>query len=309
MRAGLLERRGLDVATTLDDSMATRSILTHQPDVECDVCGRRLLRGERPDAFLDAGQRRIVCELCAPRAIGAGWTRESEALAAAAAAPRGRPGRSLMGRLRQRRQPQRDGGDADDSGVAREDRLGEPQWSGGQPYDIEEEAEPLYGDAYAGADTGAADDMDAVAEQSDRQAQDAGERLQDSPHGVAGGNGSGRAAVGGNGSGHGAVGAAHADAAALQQFNASAAAGRIAGIARSLGEPAVTVRPLDGSGGEKISIVVAWELCWYRYEVDLASELPGVSLAGEGMELDELPGEDRVGNARADERGELSLVS
>jgi len=40
--------------------MATRSIVTSQPDVACDVCGRRLLRGELPDVFLAGGQRRTV---------------------------------------------------------------------------------------------------------------------------------------------------------------------------------------------------------------------------------------------------------
>ena len=53
--------------------MATRSIVTSQPDVACDVCGRRLLRGERSDLFLAAGRRRTVCELCAPRAAHEGW--------------------------------------------------------------------------------------------------------------------------------------------------------------------------------------------------------------------------------------------
>ena len=58
-------------------AMATRSIVTSQPDVACDVCERRLLRGEQPDVFLGAGERRTVCELCAPRAAHEGWLRET----------------------------------------------------------------------------------------------------------------------------------------------------------------------------------------------------------------------------------------
>jgi hypothetical protein len=58
--------------------MATRTIVTSQPDVECDVCERRLLRGEQPDVFLAAGRRRIVCELCAPRAAHEGWLRGTD---------------------------------------------------------------------------------------------------------------------------------------------------------------------------------------------------------------------------------------
>lgn len=89
--------------------MATRTIVTSQPDLPCDVCGRRLLRGERPDVFLAGGGRRLtVCELCAPRAAHEGWRRESahaEALELAPARPR--RARNLLGRLRQLREPGR----------------------------------------------------------------------------------------------------------------------------------------------------------------------------------------------------------
>jgi hypothetical protein len=274
--------------------MATRAIVTHQPEVACDVCGRRLLRGERPDAFLDAGTRRIVCELCIPRAVGSGWTRESEALAAAAAAgSRGRQGRSLIGRLRQRRQAEQElepGGEELVSG----DR---------EPFDVDADRDP-YEEAYAGAAEGLPADADAAAyglplagehrDAGDAAGRDEGGR-DAGEHGPASG-------------GRAPAGSQRVEAAALVEFNGSEAAARIAGIARALGEPSVTVRML-GDGGERVSIVVAWELCWYRYEVDVAAERPLVSLTGEGMELDELPDEDRLGNARANERGELSLIA
>ena len=80
--------------------MATRTIVTSQPPVVCDVCERRLLRGEHPELFLAAGQPRTVCELCVPRAVHAGWMRESEQPLSAPAAPRPRRGRSLFERLR-----------------------------------------------------------------------------------------------------------------------------------------------------------------------------------------------------------------
>src|ERR1700728_938501 len=83
--------------------MATRSIVTSQPDVECDVCERRLLRGEQPDVFLDAGHPRMVCELCAPRAAHQGWKRGSEEQLLASSSLTGRRGRGLLGRLRQSR--------------------------------------------------------------------------------------------------------------------------------------------------------------------------------------------------------------
>ena len=74
---------------------------------------------------------------------------------------------------------------------------------------------------------------------------------------------------------------------ALDVFNTSAHPRRIAGVARSLGQPAVTVLP-SATEGSIVSIVVGWELCWYRYEVDLADEAAGVRVTGQGAELTEL---------------------
>ena len=86
--------------------MATRSIVTSQPDVACDVCGRRLLRGELPDVFLAGGQRRTVCELCAPRAAHEGWLREAEQAHMLSLSPaRPRRGRSPLARWRRPREP------------------------------------------------------------------------------------------------------------------------------------------------------------------------------------------------------------
>jgi hypothetical protein len=86
--------------------MAARTIVTSQPDVACDVCGRRLLRGERPDVFLAGGRRRIVCELCASRATHEGWLRESEQARTLSLSPaRPRRGRNLLARWRRPRQP------------------------------------------------------------------------------------------------------------------------------------------------------------------------------------------------------------
>src|SRR5258707_6964925 len=79
--------------------MTTRTIVTSQPDVACDVCERRLLRGEQPDVFLAAGRRRIVCELCAPRAVQEGWMRESDRQSVSLPPLRPRRGRSLFDRL------------------------------------------------------------------------------------------------------------------------------------------------------------------------------------------------------------------
>jgi hypothetical protein len=95
-------------------------------------------------------------------------------------------------------------------------------------------------------------------------------------------------------------------AAAIEVFNASEHRRTVAGVARSLGAPWVSVRPLDGRPG-LVQVVVAWELCWYRYEIDLSEELPTVRLAGQGYELDELGEAERQPNAASDEHGTLSL--
>ena len=57
--------------------------------------------------------------------------------------------------------------------------------------------------------------------------------------------------------------------------------------------------------GALVEIVVAWELCWYRYEVDLADEPHAVRLLGQGYELEELGEDALAANAVADGRGEL----
>src|ERR1700722_1009522 len=85
--------------------MATRAIVTSHPVVACDVCGRSLLRGENPDVFLAGGQRRTVCELCIPRAAAEGWLREADNHAASVRPTRSRRAGSLLGRLRQLREP------------------------------------------------------------------------------------------------------------------------------------------------------------------------------------------------------------
>jgi hypothetical protein len=96
--------------------------------------------------------------------------------------------------------------------------------------------------------------------------------------------------------------------AALDAFNASEHPRTIAGIARSLGEPDVTVRPAANSHGN-VQILVAWELCWYRYDADLRDD-PGqgkVRLEEQGTELSELAPGELEPNAVADENGALRL--
>ena len=100
--------------------------------------------------------------------------------------------------------------------------------------------------------------------------------------------------------------AEHKIASAVELFNGSEHRRTIAGVARSLGAPTVSVRPAE-DGLSLVNVVASWELCWYRYEVDLSEEVPTVRLNAQGYELDELPAEERSPNAVSDERGSLSL--
>jgi hypothetical protein len=282
-------------------SMAARTIVTFHPDVACDLCGRRLLRGERPDVFLGGGQRRMVCELCAPRATHEGWRREIEAQLASPRAQHPQRSRSLFGRLRQLREPARAGEQRTDpdapesvrdsrragaaaqpewAGIESEWTTGDEQWAG----ITEEHAAPNHEggatEQYTGGSVGPPDELSLGG--------DAGASATDDG---ASANGAANAAV----------------RRALEIFNAGEPPRRVAGVTRSLGAACVRATPVAGKS--TIAIVVAWELCWYRYEIDLADEAAGVRIAAEGMELEELPSEDRIANAAADEHGMLSLLA
>jgi len=95
---------------------------------------------------------------------------------------------------------------------------------------------------------------------------------------------------------------------ALDLFNASSHPRTVAGVARSLGSPIVAVRP-SPTEGSVVTIVVGWELSWYRFEVDLGDEAAGVRLVTQGTELSELEPADQIANAGADDQGELHLAA
>jgi hypothetical protein len=97
----------------------------------------------------------------------------------------------------------------------------------------------------------------------------------------------------------------HRIAFAVEAFNNSEHPRTVAGVARSLGLPSVSVRPVAGHPSV-VNIVAAWELCWYRYEFDLADEDAGVRLVAQGQELEELSAPEREPNAVCDERGRLA---
>jgi hypothetical protein len=92
---------------------------------------------------------------------------------------------------------------------------------------------------------------------------------------------------------------------ALEMFNESDHPRTISGIARTLGTPWVHASP-DGRVPSEVTIVVAWELSWYRYRVDLGDEHEPVLLVEKGDELGELEEPLREWNAIADDNGRLA---
>jgi hypothetical protein len=89
---------------------------------------------------------------------------------------------------------------------------------------------------------------------------------------------------------------------AVAAFNGSEHHKTISGVAHSLGEPILTAVDLDGAG---VDIVAGWELCWYRWRVELDHGTTTVIEAGRGYDLSELGEALRVGNLSFDSAGLL----
>ena len=262
--------------------MTRKSITTSHAAVACDVCGRTLLRGEHADAFIANGSRRMVCELCTARAANEGWIREGadNALGIRRNGPRG--GRSLLERLLPRRE-----------GAAREEPVIPTRRRTSS--NVARIETPAGARAERGVGAGLADAQTEAEEAAPPEPVAEVEQ----PHPASREPRHVRAVP------------TNADlkmARALDVFNASAHPRRIVGVARSLGVPMVSVLPSETEGAI-VSIVVGWELCWYRYEVDLADEASGVRVTAQGAELSELAPAEQVPNAVADEYGRLVLAA
>jgi hypothetical protein len=86
-------------------------------------------------------------------------------------------------------------------------------------------------------------------------------------------------------------------------FNASDYRRTVGGIAKSLGDPRVSIIPLSGVNGELI-VTVAWDISWYQYRVTPESAQP-VRLAERGHELTDLDASFKRWNARLETDGRL----
>jgi hypothetical protein len=91
---------------------------------------------------------------------------------------------------------------------------------------------------------------------------------------------------------------------ALELFNGSEHQRTIAGLARTLGAPSVTALP-DLDQPSAVSLVVAWELSWYRYRVDLGDEADPIVMLEKGEEIGEIEEPLRAWNASMDADGRV----
>jgi hypothetical protein len=90
---------------------------------------------------------------------------------------------------------------------------------------------------------------------------------------------------------------------AADLFNASQYRRTVAGIAKSLGEPRVSVVALSGVNAEVV-MTVAWDISWYQYRVSPESDNP-VRLEERGHDPAELEGSFTDWNARLDDGGRI----
>lgn len=259
-------------ASVQSNGVATKDIRPSTAYTICDVCGRTLLRGERSEAYIDGGVRREVCELCKPRALHEGWLREGTVPTYdGSEAPSRRRG-SLLSRLRRRPQREAPAEAFDDASFDEPEPLPpEP------PREARETREPREPRAPRRRARESARELRKRAQEATREPRhvravpvDAGQKI----------------------------------ASAIEVFNNSEHRRTVAGVARSLGAPTVSIHPNEGHSS-LVDIVASWELCWYRYEVDLSDEVPVVRVAAQGYELDELTPREREANAGYDQHGAL----
>src|SRR4051812_15968767 len=90
---------------------------------------------------------------------------------------------------------------------------------------------------------------------------------------------------------------------AADLFNQTDFRRTVAGIAKSLGDPNASIRPLSGVSGEVV-ITIAWDISWYQYRVTPESAQP-VRLEERGHEFAQLDGLDKDWNAHLDQHGRL----
>jgi hypothetical protein len=229
--------------------------------VSCEVCGRTILKGERAEPYLaPGGHRRLVCDLCAPRAQHGGWIRESAAGDMPARMPRNEPRRGVLGRLRKRPPPAQPA----------EDGAGEAPFAPAES----ENGVRLQSDPAEPDQQPAPPPRPRTRPQSPRHVRAVPTTAEVKVE------------------------------RALDLFNGSAHQRTVAGLARTLGPPWVSALP-DPNQASAVSVLVAWELSWYRYRVDLGDEADPVMMLDKGEEIDQIEESLRAWNAELNDDGRV----
>jgi hypothetical protein len=91
---------------------------------------------------------------------------------------------------------------------------------------------------------------------------------------------------------------------ALELFNGSEHQRTVVGLARTLGPPLISALP-DLDQQSQVTMVVAWELSWYLFRIDLGDEHDPVVMLEKGEEIEEIDDALREWNATMDADGRV----
>ncbi len=238
----------------------------------CSVCGRTLLTGERTKTYVNTGgERKEVCDLCRDRVEHQGWVRaEGQDRPFIPKTRNRREGGTIRTWLRGTKGAVEEDKVVENSPPEMPETVGRPR-SDTPPIDREDLAEEP-----------------PVKANEERFSRNVEKRSRRSVHAIP-----------------------TSDAGKLERavelFNETEHTKTVAGVARTLGKPNIAVVVQSGTSME-VKIVVAWELSWYRFRIDVSKKDKAVDLMDRGDELDEIPEAQREWNAEIDESGCMELI-
>jgi hypothetical protein len=308
--------------------------------IACDLCQRTILKGEGIETFIGGGDRQRVCELCSGRALRSGWMREAELERQVPDREHLHPPASLWSRALTWAEEQGLWGAPPPS--AEEDEAGShsatPPPATAQS-SLPAEPAPRPAPAAPLDHDGSATETDASRQAPDERRRRAAaraeerrqarrmqaERESEDPDGGDVASVAHRPSRAPNPAGlRDLISGRRREPRqvqavpsgrwakielALKLFNDSEHRRTVAGVGRTLGEPWASAAPLgDDPATREVGIIVAWELSWYRFRVDLDDVDEAVLLVDRGNELEDLDESLRTWNVGADAEGRLALA-